>query len=114
MLRTLWMAALVIAVTAAPTFAQGRNRAMGRSADDWCSDGSGGDRASHCEVREATVSAGNLLEVVECSVEPDENGQVVRTILRALPQLQLEAESEQVPGKPADGGYWARLRRNNL
>jgi 16S rRNA (cytosine967-C5)-methyltransferase len=32
-------------------------------------------------------------------------------VLRGLPQLVLEAEAEQVPGRPADGGYWARLRR---
>jgi hypothetical protein len=25
--------------------------------------------------------------------------------------LVLEAEEEQVPGRPADGGYWARLRQ---
>lgn len=47
-----------------------------------------------------------------CSIEPEENGQVVRAVLGALPWLELEAEEEQVPGRPADGGYWARLRRN--
>jgi 16S rRNA (cytosine967-C5)-methyltransferase len=46
-----------------------------------------------------------------CSIEPEENRQVVHVVLRALPWLELEAEEEQVPGRPADGGYWARLRR---
>jgi 16S rRNA (cytosine967-C5)-methyltransferase len=46
-----------------------------------------------------------------CSIEPEENGQVVRAVLRAFRDLELEAEEEQVPGRPADGGYWARLRR---
>jgi 16S rRNA (cytosine967-C5)-methyltransferase len=25
--------------------------------------------------------------------------------------LRLEAELESIPGKPSDGGYWARLRK---
>jgi 16S rRNA (cytosine967-C5)-methyltransferase len=49
-----------------------------------------------------------------CSIEPEENRQVVDVVLQALPDLELEADSEQVPGKPADGGYWARLRRKSL
>jgi 16S rRNA (cytosine967-C5)-methyltransferase len=46
-----------------------------------------------------------------CSVEPEENGGVVRAALTGLRELALEAEEEQVPGRPSDGGYWARLRR---
>jgi 16S rRNA (cytosine967-C5)-methyltransferase len=46
-----------------------------------------------------------------CSIEPEENGQVVRAVLQSSLGLELEAEQEQVPGQPADGGYWARLRR---
>jgi 16S rRNA (cytosine967-C5)-methyltransferase len=46
-----------------------------------------------------------------CSIEPEENGQVVRAVLTAFPGLHLEAEADQVPGRPADGGYWARLVR---
>jgi len=45
-----------------------------------------------------------------CSIEPDENRQVVRAVLGGLPKLVLEADEELVPGRPADGGYWARLR----
>jgi 16S rRNA (cytosine967-C5)-methyltransferase len=46
-----------------------------------------------------------------CSTEPEENGGVVRSALQGLRELVLEAEEEQVPGRPSDGGYWARLRR---
>ena len=46
-----------------------------------------------------------------CSIEPEENGQVVRAVMRGLRDLVLEAEEVQAPGRPADGGYWARLRR---
>ncbi len=46
-----------------------------------------------------------------CSIEPEENGGVVRTVLRAFRHLVLEGEEEQVPGRPADGGYCARMRR---
>ncbi len=48
-----------------------------------------------------------------CSIEPEENGQVVRAALRGLPGWTLEAEEDQVPGRPADGGYWARLWRGD-
>jgi 16S rRNA (cytosine967-C5)-methyltransferase len=46
-----------------------------------------------------------------CSIEPEENGEVVRRVLRGMPEVVLEAEENAVPGKPADGGYWARLRK---
>jgi 16S rRNA (cytosine967-C5)-methyltransferase len=60
------------------------------------------------------VRSGGPVVYSTCSIEPDENGQVVRAVLRAFPDLTLEAEAEQVPGQPADGGYWARLRRKTL
>jgi 16S rRNA (cytosine967-C5)-methyltransferase len=60
------------------------------------------------------IRPGCALVYSTCSIEPDENRQVVDNVLRALPDLEREAEEEQVPGKPADGGYWARLRRRGL
>ena len=57
------------------------------------------------------LQPGGAMVYSTCSIEPEENGQVVRAVLKALPDLRLEAEEEQVPGRPADGGYWARLRR---
>ncbi|HEX4611142.1 MAG TPA: transcription antitermination factor NusB [Urbifossiella sp.] len=45
-----------------------------------------------------------------CSIEPDENEGVVAAVRRGVPGLTLEAEHYAVPGRPSDGGYWARLR----
>jgi 16S rRNA (cytosine967-C5)-methyltransferase len=59
------------------------------------------------------VRPGGAIVYSTCSVEPEENRQVVRAVLQGLSDLELEAEGEQVPGQPADGGYWARLRRKS-
>jgi 16S rRNA (cytosine967-C5)-methyltransferase len=55
--------------------------------------------------------AGGTVVYATCSIEPEENGEVVRWALGELPGLVLEAEEWAVPGRPADGGYWARLRK---
>jgi 16S rRNA (cytosine967-C5)-methyltransferase len=57
------------------------------------------------------VRPGGAVVYSTCSIEPEENGAVVRAVLAEVPGLALEAEEEAVPGRPADGGYWARLRR---
>lgn len=57
------------------------------------------------------IKSGGAIVYSTCSIEPDENRLVVDNVLKALPGLTLEAEEVQVPGKPADGGYWARLRK---
>ena len=57
------------------------------------------------------VRPGGVVVYSTCSIEPEENAGVVRAALRGLRELTLESEEEQVPGRPADGGYWARLRR---
>jgi 16S rRNA (cytosine967-C5)-methyltransferase len=57
------------------------------------------------------IKPGGAVVYSTCSIEPEENRGVVDAVLRAWPALALEAESEQVPGRPADGGYWALLRR---
>lgn len=45
-----------------------------------------------------------------CSVEPEENRGVVDAAL-ADGKAVLEEDAAAVPGRPSDGGYWARLRR---
>jgi len=57
------------------------------------------------------VRPGGILVYSTCSIEPEENRQVVETVLKATPDLRLEASENAVPGQPADGGFWARLRR---
>jgi 16S rRNA (cytosine967-C5)-methyltransferase len=57
------------------------------------------------------VRPGGSIVYSTCSFEPEENRQVVQAVLQALPDFVMEAEQEHVPGRPADGGYWARLRR---
>jgi 16S rRNA (cytosine967-C5)-methyltransferase len=47
-----------------------------------------------------------------CSIEPEENRQVLETVLRESPSVRLETEENAMPGRPTDGGYWARLRRD--
>jgi 16S rRNA (cytosine967-C5)-methyltransferase len=47
-----------------------------------------------------------------CSIEPEENRQVVDSVLESNPEFRLEVAVDAAPGRPADGGFWARLRRN--
>jgi len=54
---------------------------------------------------------GGALVYSTCSMEPEENQGVVLGCLEALPALRLERQQESIPGQPADGGYWALLRR---
>jgi 16S rRNA (cytosine967-C5)-methyltransferase len=57
------------------------------------------------------VRPGGAIVYSTCSIEPEENRGVVDAVLRGMRALSLEAEQTQTPGQPADGGYWARLRR---
>lgn len=60
------------------------------------------------------IRPGGTIVYSTCSIEPEENQQVVQAILQEMPALILEAEQSHIPGQPADGGYWARLRRKPL
>jgi 16S rRNA (cytosine967-C5)-methyltransferase len=46
-----------------------------------------------------------------CSIEPEENDEVVQAALDAHPELTLLDERRHVPGRPADGGYLALIGR---
>ncbi|NBO93960.1 MAG: 16S rRNA (cytosine(967)-C(5))-methyltransferase RsmB [Planctomycetia bacterium] len=57
------------------------------------------------------VRPGGVVVYSTCSIEPDENGGLVRRVLRERKEVRLESEQETVPGQPSDGSYWARLKK---
>ena len=57
------------------------------------------------------VRPGGAVVYSTCSIEPEENRGVVEAVLADKPHFQLEAAQDSIPGRPADGGFWARLRR---
>ena len=57
------------------------------------------------------LRVGGAIVYSTCSIEPEENRGVVEAVLRKFLNLRLERDEEAAPGRPADGGYWARLRR---
>lgn len=58
------------------------------------------------------LQAGGLLVYSTCSLEPEENRQVVEDFLKAHPAFNLERERELLPFVDGvDGAYVARLRR---
>lgn len=59
------------------------------------------------------VRPGGTVVYSTCSIEPEENRAVVEAVLSAMRDFVLEANQEQVPGQPADGGYWALLRKRS-
>ena len=57
------------------------------------------------------VRPGGKVVYSTCSIEEEENRQVVEAVLQTRPDFALEEEATAIPGLPADGGYWARLHR---
>jgi 16S rRNA (cytosine967-C5)-methyltransferase len=59
------------------------------------------------------IRPGGVVVYSTCSIEPEENARLVRGVVESVTGLVLEAEEEATPGRPADGGYWARLRKGS-
>lgn len=55
------------------------------------------------------VKPGGRVVYSTCSIEPEENGEVVRAVLKKRGGLRLLDETEFRPGEPADGGYVALI-----
>ena len=47
-----------------------------------------------------------------CSIEPEENADIVTAFLAGHPEFQLKEVREFIPGQPSDGGYQALLVRD--
>lgn len=48
-----------------------------------------------------------------CSIEPEENSELVHSILASRTDMQLIRERLHIPGQPADGGYLALLEKKD-
>ena len=57
------------------------------------------------------LKPGGRLVYSTCSIEPEENQQVVEAACHFRPYLKLEEAHELIPGQPGDGGYQCLLRR---
>jgi 16S rRNA (cytosine967-C5)-methyltransferase len=48
-----------------------------------------------------------------CSIEPEENAQLVRDFVARTPNFSIVSQTEFVPGHPTDGGFQALLQRQS-
>jgi len=59
----------------------------------------------------SSLAPGGLCVYSTCSIEPEENGAIVRRVLESCHYVSLQAERETRPGPDGDGGYFAVLAR---
>ena len=52
-----------------------------------------------------------LLAVTNLATHFHARAGVVKAVCKGMRGVTLEAEHTAVPGRPSDGGYWARLRK---
>lgn len=55
------------------------------------------------------LAPGGRIVYSTCSIEPDENQEIVRHVMQYFPRAKLIEEESFVPGKPADGAYQALI-----
>jgi len=58
------------------------------------------------------LKPGGRIVYSTCSIEPEENANVVRSVLGETPGVEFVREILHRPGQPGDGGYQALLRRS--
>ncbi|WP_157605078.1 16S rRNA (cytosine(967)-C(5))-methyltransferase RsmB [Schlesneria paludicola] len=58
------------------------------------------------------LTSGGRLVYSTCSIEPDENENLVRRVLESFPNAKLVEEQTFLPGQPADGAYQALIVTN--